>query len=94
MTGGLTGGLQRRRRQLGSSAVPLKPAAAGGTAAPNPDHQGTPATAMSERQVRKRITESMLSTLMAHREQDCIFNAKTQWKTVGIERKLIISKMS
>lgn len=31
---------------------------------------------------------------MAHREQDCIFNAKTQWKTVGIVRKVFISKMS
>lgn len=47
MTGGLTGGLQRRRRRLGSSAVPLKPAAAGGTAALNPGHQGTPVTVMS-----------------------------------------------
>lgn len=47
MTGGQTEGLLRTRHRLGSSVVPLKPAAAGGTAALMPGHQGTPATVMS-----------------------------------------------
>lgn len=42
MTGGQTEGLQRRRRQLGSSAVPLKPAAAAETAALTPGHRDMP----------------------------------------------------
>lgn len=52
MTGGRSGGLPKRRHQLGSSAAPPKPAAAGGTAALTPGHRGTPATAKSPERCR------------------------------------------
>lgn len=43
-TGGLTGGLRRKRRPLGSSAVPLKPVVAAVIPAQTPVHQDRPAT--------------------------------------------------